>query len=81
VRSAILASTLWMTAALVAQTVSSPISADPPADPANPALLVEIAVPSHGAQLLGRFIWLQGLTRIRRLLSIMDFLAMGRIWI
>jgi uncharacterized protein len=36
---------------LEAQT--SPISADPPADSANPASLVEIAVPSHGAQLLG----------------------------
>jgi uncharacterized protein len=53
VRLALIASTLWMTAALAAQTVSSPISVDPPADPANPASLVEIAVPSHGAQLLG----------------------------
>jgi hypothetical protein len=52
VRSALLVSTLWITAALAAQTVS-PISADPPADAASPASLVEIAVPSHGAQLLG----------------------------
>lgn len=31
----------------------TPVSADPPADSANPASLVEIAVPSHGVQLLG----------------------------
>jgi uncharacterized protein len=53
-RSAFLAGTLLMAAALNAQT-SSPISVDPPADSANPASLVEIAVPSHGAQLLGAF--------------------------
>jgi dienelactone hydrolase len=53
-RSAFLAVTLLIAATLHAQT-SSPISADPPADSANPASLVEIAVPSHGAQLLGAF--------------------------
>ncbi len=52
-RFALLASMLWMTAALAAQTASSPISTDPPVDSANPASFVEIAVPSHGAQLLG----------------------------
>jgi len=54
-RSALLAGTLLMAAALHAQTASSPISSDPPADSANPASLVEIVVPSHGAQLLGAF--------------------------
>lgn len=44
-----------MVAALHAQTSSSPISGDPPADSVNPPSLVEIAVPSHGAQLLGAF--------------------------
>jgi dienelactone hydrolase len=44
-----------MAAGLGAQIPSSAISADPPADSANPASLVEIAVPSHGAQLLGAF--------------------------
>jgi len=53
-RSAFLAGTLLMAATLHAQT-PSPISADPPSDSANPASLVEIAVPSHGAQLLGAF--------------------------
>jgi hypothetical protein len=47
-RSALLAGTLSMVAALHAQTSSSPISADPPPDSVNPASLVEIAVPSHG---------------------------------
>jgi uncharacterized protein len=54
-RSAFLAGTLLMAAALNAQTSASPISVDPPADSSNPASLVEIAVPSHGAQLLGAF--------------------------
>jgi uncharacterized protein len=54
-RFALLAGTLLMTAALHGQTSSSPISVDPPADFTNPASLVEIAVPSHGAQLLGAF--------------------------
>ncbi len=49
--TALLVATLASTAALCAQT--SPIAADPPADPANPASLVELTVPSHGAQLLG----------------------------
>jgi uncharacterized protein len=31
----------------------SPIATEPPADPANPASLVELTVPSHGVQLLG----------------------------
>jgi dienelactone hydrolase len=44
-----------MAAVLNAQTSSSPISVDPPPDSANPASLVEIAVPSHNAQLLGAF--------------------------
>ena len=47
-----LAGALLVATSLQAQT-SSPISTDPPADPVNPASLVEIAVPSHGAQLLG----------------------------
>ncbi|MFT4111172.1 alpha/beta hydrolase family protein [Silvibacterium sp.] len=46
---------LLSSTALIAQTSSSPISVDPPADPTSPASLVEIAVPSHGAQLLGAF--------------------------
>jgi uncharacterized protein len=53
-RSAFLAGTLLVAAALNAQT-ASPICNDLPADSANPASLVEIAVPSHGAQLLGAF--------------------------
>ncbi len=54
-RSVLLLGTLSMAALLNGQTSSSPISVDPPADSANPASLVEIAVPSHGAQLLGAF--------------------------
>jgi uncharacterized protein len=54
-RSALLAGSLLMVAALHAQISSSPTSVDPPADTVNPASLVEIAVPSHGAQLLGAF--------------------------
>jgi uncharacterized protein len=55
IQSVLLLATLSMAAALNAQTSSSPISADPPADPTNPGSLVEIAVPSHGAHLLGAF--------------------------
>ena len=54
-RSAFLAGMLFMTAALHAQSAPSAIFADPPADSSNPASLVEIVVPSHGAQLLGAF--------------------------
>lgn len=54
-RCGILAGTLLMAAALNAQTSPSPISVDPPADSANPASFVGIAVPSHGAHLLGAF--------------------------
>jgi dienelactone hydrolase len=53
-RSVMLAAALWAAAALHAQTTSA-ISADPAADASNPASLVELAVPSHGAQLLGAF--------------------------
>jgi uncharacterized protein len=51
-RSALLLGALSIAAVLNAQT-SSPVSVDPPADSGNPASLVEIAVPSHNAQLLG----------------------------
>lgn len=54
-RSAFLAGILLVTATLHAQSAPSAIFADLPADSANPASLVEIAVPSHGAQLLGAF--------------------------
>jgi hypothetical protein len=54
-RSISLAAIMLTAAALHAQTAPSTISADPPADPANPASLVEITVPSQGAQLLGAF--------------------------
>lgn len=51
---------LALMAALLASTTllaHSPgsITADPPVDSRNPASLVEIAVPSHGVQLLGAF--------------------------
>jgi dienelactone hydrolase len=49
-----------MVTALHAQTPSSPVSTDPPADSVNPASLVEIAVPSHGAQLPGAFYLVSG---------------------
>ncbi len=52
-RSALVAGALLTAAALQAQTSDSAISADPAVDSNNPASLVEIAVPSHGAQLLG----------------------------
>ena len=49
---------LALTAALLTSTAlwaqnAAPITSDTPADPKAPAALVEIAVPSHGAQLLG----------------------------
>jgi pimeloyl-ACP methyl ester carboxylesterase len=55
IQSVLLIGALSLTATLYAQAPSSPISVDPPADSASPASLVEIAVPSHGAQLLGAF--------------------------
>lgn len=50
--------TIFLTAVLLTSTMLSaqslsPIDSDPPADQQNPAALVEIAVPSHGSQLLG----------------------------
>lgn len=51
---ALLVGALLVTATLHAQSQSA-ISADPPSDVSHPASLVEIAVPSHGAQLLGAF--------------------------
>jgi len=48
----ILASALLASSALAAQTPSA-VSTDPAFDPKHPARLVEIAVPSHGEQLLG----------------------------
>ena len=54
-RFAFLTGTVLMAATLHAQSAPSAIFADLPADSAHPASLVEIAVPSHGAQLLGAF--------------------------
>ena len=53
-RSMLLAVTL--AAAVCAQPLTahaSPIDTDPPADATNPAAFAEVAVPSHGVQLLG----------------------------
>jgi hypothetical protein len=56
--------TIFLAAALLAAVAvspsafaqtPSPISVDPAADTKNPAAFVEIAVPSHGEQLLGAF--------------------------
>ena len=51
-RSLFLAATLLTATTLSAQSPSS-IASDPPVDQKRPAALVEIAVPSHGVQLLG----------------------------
>ena len=51
-KSLALAAALLTSTALWAQN-AAPITSDTPADPKAPAALVEIAVPSHGAQLLG----------------------------
>jgi dipeptidyl aminopeptidase/acylaminoacyl peptidase len=51
-KSLILVAALLTSTMLSAQRLPS-IGSDPPADQKNPAALVEIAVPSHGAQLLG----------------------------
>jgi len=51
-RNHLLVSALFAVTTLHAQNLS-PLSVDPPSDSSNPASLVEIAVPSHGAQLLG----------------------------
>lgn len=53
-RSLVLAGMFVAITALHGQA-SPAIMSDPPADSAPPATLVEIAVPSHGAQLLGAF--------------------------
>jgi uncharacterized protein len=49
----IFTSVLLATALAAGMASASPLDTDPPADAANPASLVEIAVPSHGVQLLG----------------------------
>ncbi|SDE99436.1 alpha/beta hydrolase family protein [Terriglobus roseus] len=51
-RTYLLTGILLSASTLHGQTTSS-IAADPPADSQHPSSLVEIAVPSHGAQLLG----------------------------
>ena len=51
-RSLFLAATLLTATTLSAQSPSS-IASDPPVDQKRPAALVEVAVPSHGIQLLG----------------------------
>jgi pimeloyl-ACP methyl ester carboxylesterase len=51
-RHLLLATAIFTSPALLAQT-SAFVSTDPAPDPKHPARLVEIAVPSHGEQLLG----------------------------